>query len=655
MRTITVFLASSEELMNDRNYLHALIASLDELYEPRGIRIRCRRWEFFSAYYSGNRTQDDYNKIVRSSDMCICMFHKKAGEYTIEEFHQALDEFQSNKNHPKTFVYIRSLVEGDIETEELKQFKKDLFRGLGHYWCNYANNDTMKLHFVMQLERLINAEGTASQSVDQLKVNNGIVSLQGRKVAELKNLSFASSNSEYQSLKEKYAQLDKDITQLRAIGIDEGQDFLRSKVIERAKCREEIQKYESQMLDMALFVNGIISSGNVISERKRLAIEMFEQGNIKGVIDVLNEDDMALEARQAEQNIALGHSLEQQGHDLISNGLQTIRSQVEEYHLRANALMLNLDEPERFEMACQAYENAIALSKKNLPPEEQFKSLKEYAIFLQANKQYEKWEQVSNKMSCLLQQSKECAWNTYPQDKGFFYFTLGSLYYTTNRFDESEVMYMSALEICKQLATENPQAYEPDLASSYGNLGVLYSDTNRLVESEEMYMSALEIRKRLAAENPRAYESDLAVSYVSLGSLYLDNNRLAESEEMYVAAKKVYKQLAKDNPDLYETAFSWVLLGLGWLYILTRRYAESEIMCESALKVSPGNHYPYTNLAAALLFQGKVGEAEKIYRQYRTEFKTEFLNDFADFERAEVIPEERIADVERIKSMLNEE
>ena len=45
MKTITVFLASSDELMIDRNCLHSLIASLDEIYEPRGIRIRCRRWE----------------------------------------------------------------------------------------------------------------------------------------------------------------------------------------------------------------------------------------------------------------------------------------------------------------------------------------------------------------------------------------------------------------------------------------------------------------------------------------------------------------------------------------------------------------------------------------------------------------------------------
>ena len=86
----------------------------------------------------------------------------------------------------------------------------------------------------------------------------------------------------------------------------------------------------------------------------------------------------------------------------------------------------------------------------------------------------------------------------------------------------------------------------------------------------------------------------------------------------------------------------------------TQRFAESETMCISALKINPNIHLAYTNLAAALLFQGKVEEAEKIYRQYKAELKDEFLMDFAEFERAGMIPEERKADVERIKAMLNE-
>ena len=74
-----------------------------------------------------------------------------------------------------------------------------------------------------------------------------------------------------------------------------------------------------------------------------------------------------------------------------------------------------------------------------------------------------------------------------------------------------------------------------------------------------------------------------------------------------------------------------------------------------AIKVDSTKRIAYTNLAAALLFQGKVEEAENLYRQYKAEFKEGFLDDFAEYERLAVIPDERKKDVERIKSMLKEQ
>lgn len=203
MKTITVFLASSNELNYDRNSFQALIAKLDDIYEPRGIRIKCRRWEDFPAYCTGERTQDVYNQTVRSSDMCICMFHKEAGQYTLEEFNQALDAYQISHTRPKTFVYVRALVEGEVETDELKAFKDELFQSIGHYWCNYASDDAMNLHFVMQLERLMPDMGLVAGDSSQLQVEEGKVTLQGVKIADYTNLPFAAANHEYCSLKEK--------------------------------------------------------------------------------------------------------------------------------------------------------------------------------------------------------------------------------------------------------------------------------------------------------------------------------------------------------------------------------------------------------------------------------------------------------------------
>lgn len=245
MKNITVFLASSDELKNDRNSFHSLVASLDEIFEPRGYRIRCRRWEDFSAFCTGSRTQDDYNRIVRASDICICMFHRKAGEYTIEEFNQALDEYVKSQSHPKTFVYIRALIEGEMEDEALKRFKEDLFDRVGHYWCNYATDDAMKLHFVMQLERIIpSVSGNASVTEgNHFKIENGVVSLYGHKIAELDNLSFAAENPEYLSLKESIARLNTEIARLRATGVAELQPMIDEKQAGLQKTRSLAEEY----------------------------------------------------------------------------------------------------------------------------------------------------------------------------------------------------------------------------------------------------------------------------------------------------------------------------------------------------------------------------------------------------------------------------
>ena len=633
MKTITVFLASSNELNYDRNSFQALIAKLDDIYEPRGIRIKCRRWEDFPAYCTGERTQDVYNKTVRSCDMCICMFHKEAGQYTIEEFEQALDEYRTNHSHPKTFVYIRALVEGEVETDELKAFKDQLFKSIGHYWCNYACDDSMNLHFVMQLERLIPDMGLSAGDSSQLKVEEGNVTLQGIKIADYTNLPFAAANPEYCNLKEKYAQLDKDITQLRALGIDDTHDLLREKVIDRQKCHEQIINMEKQLLDMAFQVNKSISSNSPMSERKRLAIEMFEQGNIKGVINVLNEEDMVSEAKQAELEIARGRQLVQSGNDLIEKGIQTIQAQVEEYILRAKALMLDFDNADRFSLACNAYERAVELTRNHLSQAELAYQLNEYYCFLSDNNQFTKCEAYIEECVSIWVELCRDHPEMYESDLARSYNNLANLYGTTQRFHESEAMYKSALAIYERLAKENPQSNEPDLADSYNNLAVLYYNLALLYyniqhynESEAMYKSALAIRERLAKEIPQIYEPDLATSYNNLANLYSDTQRFEESESMHKSAIAIRERLAKANPQAYEPALARSYNNLALLYSYIQRFQESEAMYKSAIairerlaKANPQAYEEdlansYNNLANLYFATQRFQESEAMYK-----------------------------------------
>jgi len=675
MKNITVFLASSDELKNDRNSFHSLVASLDEIFEPRGYRIRCRRWEDFSAFCTGSRTQDDYNRIVRASDICICMFHRKAGEYTIEEFNQALDEYVKSQSHPKTFVYIRALIEGEMEDEALKRFKEDLFDRVGHYWCNYATDDAMKLHFVMQLERIIpSVSGNASVTEgNHFKIKNGVVSLYGHKIAELDNLSFAAENPEYLSLKESIARLNTEIARLRATGVAELQPMIDEKQAELYKKRESLNRLESRLFDLALSINKLIGSGTPVSERKRLAIEMFERGNSKGVVEILNEKDIAADAAQARKEIEQGKLLVDSGRSLIEAGLQKTRSLAEEYVLRAKALMTDYAEPRRFELACHAYEQGIELIRANLSEEELAKSLFEYGHFLQTNKRYDLAEvryrenlDIYQRLAAISPQAYEPDLATTQNNLGLLYSdtqcygeseemylsaveiyqrlsvvdprvyepylattqnNLGLLYRDTQRYGESEEMYLSAVEIYQRLSVVNPQVYEPDLARAQNNLGLLYSDTQRYGESEEMYLSAMEIFRELTVANPQAYDPDLARTRNNLGNLYRDTQRYGESEEMYLSAVEIYQRLSVANPQVYDPDLARTRNNLGCLYDNTQRYKESEEMYLSVLTVyqrltiaNPQVYEPdlvraCNNLSSLFLAQGNFEEAERYARE----------------------------------------
>ena len=655
MKNITVFLASSDELKNDRNSFHSLVASLDEIFEPRGYRIRCRRWEDFSAFCTGTRTQNDYNRIVRASDICICMFHRKAGEYTIEEFNQALDEYVKNQSHPKTFVYIRALIEGEMEDEALKRFKEDLFDRVGHYWCNYATDDAMKLHFVMQLERIIpSVSGNASVTEgNHFKIENGVVSLYGHKIAELDNLSFAAENPEYLSLKESIARLNTEIARLRATGVAELQPMIDEKQAELYKKRESLNRLESRLFDLALSINKLIGSGTPVSERKRLAIEMFERGNSKGVVEILNEKDIAADAAQACKEIEQGKLLVDSGRSLIEAGLQKTRSLAEEYVLRAKALMTDYAEPRRFELACHAYEQGIELTRANLSEEELAKSLFEYGCFLQTNKRYDLAEVRYRENLDIYQRLVPISPQVYEPDLAMAQSNLGTLYKDTRRYEDSEKLCLSAMEIRRRLAAANPQVYEPDLAMTQYNLGCLYSDTQRYEDSEKMYLSAMEIRRRLAVANPQVYEPDLADTQYNLGCLYYNIKSYEDSEEMYLSALEVYQRLTAVNPQVYEPYLVRACNNLSFLFLAQGNFEEAERYAREGSKYDFTHHAIYTNLAASLLLQGRYAEAEEIYLLYKEELKEDFLSDFEDFYRRGIIPPEREDDVERIKKLLS--
>lgn len=303
MKTIKIFLASSDELQDDRNAFGNLVRRLDGIYEKRGVRIELFEWEDYDAAYNGVRKQDEYNEAIKASDMFLALFHTKAGKYTLEEFDVATEEFQEHAA-PKVFIYCKDLQPGETESPELAEFKRKLFDEMGHYWCRYANRDTMQLHFVMQLQ-LVERDPAGG-----LKLEEGTVKVGSLPVARLDNVPFAAGNESYRKMREELEVLPGKIEKARARlekspDDEDLKDDLQEKIDRYNTLKEDFEHLQESLLDTAKRVARLQTEQ--VSDRMRQAIEAFEAGNLVLANTIL--EDVAREAdshmEQLEQSKAL--------------------------------------------------------------------------------------------------------------------------------------------------------------------------------------------------------------------------------------------------------------------------------------------------------------------------------------------------------------
>lgn len=74
-----------------------------------------------------------------------------------------------------------------------------------------------------------------------------------------------------------------------------------------------------------------------------------------------------------------------------------------------------------------------------------------------------------------------------------------------------------ALQIFRDLAQKNPEAYLPDVATTLSNLGVLNRDQKQMEEARDELDETLQIRRELVQKNPEAYLPDVAETLNSIG------------------------------------------------------------------------------------------------------------------------------------------
>lgn len=128
---------------------------------------------------------------------------------------------------------------------------------------------------------------------------------------------------------------------------------------------------------------------------------------------------------------------------------------------------------------------------------------------------------------------------------------LALLYDETGRYEDSEQMYLKALDLYGQLG-QNTRAYDADYAATLNNLSALYfKDGSRLFDSHELLVEALDIYRRLAAVDAQQYSPPLAVALNNLSVQEFAMNHKEQGEQAFMESLDIYRAMVKDSPRSY--------------------------------------------------------------------------------------------------------
>ena len=165
MRIKKIFLASSEELKDDRRAFELMLARLNQQWRQRELNFDLVVWENFIDAMSREGLQREYNEAVTESDVFVMLFFTKVGPYTLEEFNTAFADLAGGSG-PKIYTYFRNdyVLTGDLDekVQSLLDFKVRL-KTLKHYPTYYRNTEDLQWQFSRQLELLFGNDSAAAE------------------------------------------------------------------------------------------------------------------------------------------------------------------------------------------------------------------------------------------------------------------------------------------------------------------------------------------------------------------------------------------------------------------------------------------------------------------------------------------------------------
>lgn len=318
--------------------------------------------------------------------------------------------------------------------------------------------------------------------------------------------------------------------------IDEKQEIVQylqetgktERALKAAAELEELEKQKEQFKENVFRLYETFSRIEINTERLTQAKAHFDKGEFREADAILNAEDMA---RDLNQLIERDHQLDQEKAEIEQHRTQLAN----EYSIKASLRAINFDNPNRFEQSCEYFEASLRASKI---PEVIF----EYANFL----------------------------------------------WVHNCFDQAKPLYEDVLQHYRGLATENPQSFLPDVATTLNNLANLQKIQNNFSAAEQNYQEALEIYRGLAAENPHIFLPDVATILNNLAVLQKAQYGFSVAEQNCQEALEILRSSAVENPHSFLPYVAATLNNLAALQSAQNDFRAAAQSCQEALEILQG-------------------------------------------------------------------
>lgn len=608
MKKITIFIGSSiNECRNERleltNFIRSVSDGLEERYEVKLVPVVC---EEVDPCMRSVRKQEEYNEIIRKSDMSFFIFFTKAGKYTVEEFETAYEQMKKSETsggvgRPKIYVYRKNLPAGVSADKSLFPFLKRVEEDCGHYYGTFDHVDTVKLRV------LLNVKMQEMQFLN-VDVSEGKCRVDGKEVLDLKKVAeFANSGelrrlrTELEKTEEKYFRMKPEY----AAGKSDAAFYREYAAVaaRRQELLETLEALEKSIFELSLHLSEDEVRGK-ITQRMKEAYRRLEAGDIEGCLAIVNPDEIIDEFTRWEKR----H---------IEEAKRRAYYCIREVKIYIDALKTANSYPDRFTEIRKSYEKILPIAK-NYGMEEEI--LYDYAKFLYDQRDFDSALKLTKEISEAFEKKKTaksvfCAqiynllsliyseifrydkakeWQhmalqlrgklaaenlaIYGNDFAISCNNLGNLYTRTCHYDKAKEYYLSACKIFDHILEENVDGYEPKLIIIYNNLGVLYSKMRDYEQAEKYYLRALKIDERLAMQMncDETYERNIALCYNNIALLYDEIKKYTEAEKFYLRAAEILERLSKNNFAAYQQDYATICNNLANFYNSIHAHEKAE-------------------------------------------------------------------------------